>query len=61
MKWGDSLGKTGGKNKKLPVIEAHGVQQELNAILPPELLPVVLNDSGHVLDVTLFRRKQKAD
>lgn len=41
-----------------PVIKSNSVQKELNAVFFPELLPVVFNDGGHVLDVTFGRSKQ---
>lgn len=41
----------------LPIIEAYGVHQKLNSIFLPELLPVVFDDSGHVLDMTCITNK----
>lgn len=43
-----------------PVIETNGVQQELNSIFFPELLPVVFDDGGHVLDVTFTTENTRA-
>lgn len=41
-------------NVILPVIKAHSVQEELDSIFFSELLPVVFDDGGHVLDMTFI-------
>ena len=43
-----------------PVKETNGVQQELNSVFFPELLPVVFDDGGHVLDVTFTTGNTRA-
>lgn len=46
-------------NRISPIIEAHGVEKELNSAFFSELLPVIFDDSGHVLDMTFIGRSKK--